>query len=414
VRIAIVGAGVSGLVAAYVLQRAHEVVVFETDARVGGHAHTVRVDEDDATYHVDTGFVVFNDRNYPLFEALLAQLGVASQPSRMSFSVSATDEDFEYAASTPSGLYARRRHLLSPRFQRMVLEVPRFQRLARGLLTGQDEHLSLCEWLERHRFSRMFVERLIVPQAAAVWSAAPQQMWSFPAKFLAEFFANHGMLGLRDRPAWRTIRGGSGRYVQALTGALRAPIRVNSPVARVTRDRDGVLVTPAGQPAERFDHVVIAAHSDQALGMLGDASEHERRLLCAIRYQVNETVLHTDTSLLPRRRRAWASWNYHLMREPPAGSTVTYWMNNLQSLDGRRQFCVTLNRADAIDPASVIERMRYAHPVFTPEAVAAQRAREEISGVNGTSFAGAYWGWGFHEDGVASALRVCERFGLAL
>jgi predicted NAD/FAD-binding protein len=414
VRIGVVGAGVSGLVAAYVLQRAHEVVVFEAQDRIGGHVHTIRVEESDATHHLDTGFIVFNDRNYPGFERLLALLGVASRPSRMSFSVSAIDEDFEYAATSASGLYARRRNLVSPSFQRMVLEVPRFQRLARALLAGEDEGVSLRDWLAQHRFSQAFVERLIVPQVAAVWSANPRQLWSFPARFLAQFFWNHGMLSLRDRPAWRTIQGGSARYVEALAGSLRQPIRIGSPVHTVSRTGDQVLVSAAGQPVERFDHVVIAAHSDQALGMLHDASEHERRLLSAIPYQVNEAVLHTDASLLPRRRRAWASWNYHLSREPPGASTVTYWLNNLQGLDSERQFCVTLNRTEAIDPSQIIERLRYAHPIYTPDAIATQRSRADICGVARTHFCGAYWGWGFHEDGVASALRICERFGLSL
>jgi predicted NAD/FAD-binding protein len=413
-RIAVVGAGVSGLVAAHVLQRAHEIVVFEADHRVGGHAHTVRVDTADRTYHVDTGFIVFNDRNYPRFQRLLELLGVRSQPSRMSFSVSAAHEDFEYAATSPAGLYATPRHLVSPAFQRMVLEVPRFQREARALLHGGDERTSLRDWLAERRFSRWFVERLIVPQAAAVWSADPRQMWSFPARFLAQFFANHGMLGLRDRPNWRTVTGGSIRYVEALTAPFRDRIRIGHPVTAVARDPDGVTVTAAGAPAERFDHVVIATHSDQARRMLTDATDREHELLTAIPYRRNEAVLHTDERLLPRRRRAWASWNYHLLGEVASRPALTYWMNNLQSLDADREFCVTLNRTESIDPSKVIATIPYAHPVYTPDAVTAQRSREEICGAARTHFCGAYWGWGFHEDGVASALRVTERFGLTL
>ncbi len=413
-RFAIVGAGVSGLVAAHVLRRAHEVVVFEAEGRPGGHANTVRVETDDAAYDVDTGFVVFNDRNYPGFERLLAQLGVASQASSMSFSVSATAEDFEYAATSPNGLYARRRHLISPAFQRMVLEVRRFQREARALLLDGDTRTSLRDWLEERAFSDLFVERLIVPQASAVWSADPRELWSFPARFLAEFFDNHGMLGLRDRPRWRTVSGGSARYVEALARPLGDRLRLATPVERIARGEDGVTVTPRGGEAEAFDQVVVATHSDQALAMLADASDAERELLSAIPYQRNEAVLHTDARLLPRRRRAWASWNYHLLPERPSAATVTYWMNNLQSLRADREYCVTLNRTDAVDPAKVIATIPYEHPVFTPEGVAAQRAREEICGARRTHFCGAYWGWGFHEDGVASALRVTERFGLSL
>ena len=264
------------------------------------------------------------------------------------------------------------------------------------------------------RFSRPFIERLIVPQASAVWSAEPSQMWAFPARFLLEFFDNHGMLGFGDRPRWRTVTGGSVRYVDALLRRLDGRIWLDAPVTEVTRATDHVLVTPRGSEPRRFDEVVLATHADQALRMLGDATDRERRLLRAIPYQSNEAVLHTDTAMLPRRRRAWASWNYHLTREPGRRTTVTYHMNRLQSLTADRQFCVTLNRTAEIDPDTVIETIGYAHPVFTADGISAQRRVEEISGRNRTHFAGAYWGWGFHEDGVVSAQRVASRFGLRL
>ncbi len=413
-RIAVVGAGVSGLVVAHLLHDRHDVTVFEAGDYAGGHTNTIRVDTPNETHHVDTGFIVFNDRNYPAFERLLGRLGVASQPSTMSFSVSDGLGDFEYSGASPNGLFAKRSHLATPWFHRMVSDMARFNRAARGLLVGDAGGPSLGEWLERQRFSRPFIERLIVPQASAVWSADPRQLWSFPARFLAEFFDHHGMLGFRDRPRWRVVRGGSARYVEALTAPFAERIRLRTPVRAVRRDRDGVMVWPRGGEGERFDEVVLATHSDQALAVLEDASPVERSVLAAIPYQVNEAVLHTDATLLPSRRRAWASWNYHWQAQPAPRATVTYHMNRLQSLRAEREFCVTLNRSEAIDPDRVIRKITYAHTVFTAKGVAAQRRFSEVSGRDRVHFCGAYWGWGFHEDGVRSALRVAERFGTRL
>jgi predicted NAD/FAD-binding protein len=393
-KVAIIGAGVSGLVSAHLLHAEHDVTVFEARPNAGGHTNTVDVDG----HAVDTGFIVFNDRNYPGFEALLADLGVASQPSDMSFGVS-DGADFEYAAHSPAGLYANPRHVVDPAFQRMVGEYLRFNRAARALLES-DADPSLAEWLREERFSQAFIDKLIVPQAAAVWSADPAQMWTFPARFLVGFFDNHGMLGVRSRPQWRTVTGGSREYVRALTRPFADRIRLDTPVFAVERFEDRVEVD-----GEIFDEVVIAAHADQALAMLRDPSPAEREVLGALPYQANEAVLHTDASIMPRRRRAWASWNYHLgaAAGPP---WVTYWMNRLQALDCEQQYFVTLNRADAIDPAKVIRTIAYAHPVYTSAGQAAQRRHADISGVRRTHYCGAYWSWGFHEDGVQSALRV--------
>ena len=413
-RIAVVGAGVSGLVVAHRLHRAHEVTVFEANGYAGGHTNTIRVDTANETHRVDTGFIVFNDRNYPNFERLLGRLGVAWQPSTMSFSVSDGVGDFEYSSASPNGLFAKRAHLITPWFHRMVADLARFNRAARELLDDRAPDVSLRDWLEHHRFSRGFIERLIVPQVSAVWSAGPQQMWSFPARFLAAFFDNHGMLSFRGRPRWRTVRGGSARYVEALTRPFSDRLRLRTPVQAVTRRGDHVLVKPRGDEVERFDEVVLATHSDQALALLADASDREHEILGAIPYQANEAVLHTDVRMLPWRRRAWASWNYHLLPEPKAVSTVTYHMNRLQSLQAEQEFCVTLNHSEGIDPARVIRRISYAHPVYTEAGVEAQARVHEIDGRNRTHFCGAYWGWGFHEDGVVSALRVGERFGARL
>jgi predicted NAD/FAD-binding protein len=413
-RIAIVGGGVSGLVTAYLLAREHEVTVFEAGRRAGGHTNTIRVDTEYETHHVDTGFIVFNDRNYPNFERLLGRLEVPGQASSMSFGVSDGRGDFEYTGGSPNGLFAKRSHLITPWFHRMIADLTRFQRSARELLGGDDTGPSLGQWLEQQRFSRPFIDRLIVPQASAVWSADPGQMWSFPARFMIEFFDNHGMLGFRDRPRWRTVRGGSYRYVEALLTRFDGRLELDTPVTRVIRADDHVLVTPRGGEPRRFDEVVLATHSDQALAILGDATAREHELLGAIPYQANEAVLHTDTTMLPRRRRAWASWNYHLTDAPGDRTTVTYHMNRLQSLTADREFCVTLNRTGEIDPGKVIATIDYAHPVFTGDGVRAQRGLHEISGQNRTHFAGAYWGWGFHEDGVVSAQRVAGSFGASL
>jgi uncharacterized protein len=413
-KIAIVGAGVSGLVTAHLLAREHEVVIYEAGSYAGGHTNTIRVDTPHETHHVDTGFIVMNDRNYPNFTRLLHQLGVATQDTNMSFSVKGEDEDFEYAG-TPRGLFCQPSNLLSVHFQRMIADLLRFNRELRRLLGREETGESLQDFLVRRRFSEVFVRRLIVPQVSAVWSADPRQISSFPVRFLAEFFANHGMLGFRDRPRWSTVAGGSARYVQALTRPLHERIRLDSPVHSITRAENHVEIVAAGQQAERYDQVVIAAHSDQALAMLSDASEREHEVLGAIPYQRNEAVLHTDSTLLPRRRFARAAWNFHLLGEPKPLSTVTYYMNHLQRLRADRDFCVTLNRSEAIDPAKIIRTIDYSHPVFTPAGVVAQAQHGTLGGfATRTHFCGAYWGWGFHEDGVVSALRACEPFGVSL
>jgi len=405
-RIAIVGTGISGLVAAHLLHREHEITVLEAAPRLGGHTNTVEVESDEGRLAIDTGFIVFNDRNYPRFEALLRELGAPTQQSHMSFSVSDGRGEFEYAG-TPRGIFARPAHLLSPRFLGMLREWRRFNREAQELIGLDGSSPSLGEWLERRRFSRHFVERLIVPQAAAVWSADPRQMWSFPASFLAEFFANHGMYSLRGRPRWRTVSGGSQRYIEAIAAPWRERVRLGAPVRRIERLPAAVRIEAEGCESEEFDQVVIATHSDQALALLADPSAAEREILGAIPYQRNETVLHTDRSLLPRRRAAWASWNFHLGERPAGRAMVTYWMNNLQRLRAEREYLVTLNRSEAIDPAKVLRRLVYDHPVYTREGVSAQGRYAEIGGLRRTHYCGAYWGWGFHEDGVRSAERAC-------
>ena len=410
-RIAIVGSGIAGLTAAYMLHRCHEVTVFEADDRVGGHAHTVELEHGGKRLQLDTGFIVFNDRNYPSFERLMRSLGVAWKPSDMSFSVS-DGRGFEYSSRSLDGVFARRSHLLSPSFVRMLAEIPRFQRAARRLVKSGDDTTSLRLWLRSQGLSDGFTERLLVPQVSAVWSADPGQLWSLPALFVAQFFENHGMLSLRGRPHWRTIESGSASYVRALTKPFGHRIHTGTPVHSVSRGPDGVVLHVQGAEPLCFDQVVLATHSDEALAILADPSEREREILSLIPYQKNEAILHTDRALLPRRRRAWASWNYHLLDQPPGRTTVTYHLNRLQQFKSEREFCVTLNMSDRIDPAQIIKRIAYAHPVYTPAGVAAQeRVREISSAGRRTHFCGAYWGWGFHEDGVRSGLRVAESLG---
>ncbi len=410
-KIAIIGAGVAGLTAAHRLDPDHDVTVFEAGDHAGGHTNTVVVEDPDrGPLAIDTGFIVFNDRTYPHFTALLDELGVAAQPTHMGFSVSADPalEDFEYAG-TPRGLFCQPRNVVRPAFHRMVADLVRFNRELRRVREDGDDTLTLRVMLDRGGYSELFVERLIVPQVSAVWSADPEQMWSFPVIFLAEFFENHGMLSLRDRPQWLTVAGGSQTYVREIERRLRRPVRTRAPVTSVIRHPAHVEITIAGaQRAERFDEIVLACHSDQALALLADPSPAERRILGAIPYQANEAVLHTDERLLPRRRHARQAWNFHLLAEPKDRTTVTYWMNHLQRLDAPTDYCVTLNLTERIDPRRVIATVPCAHPVFTPAGIAAQDRHDDISGVRRTHYCGAYWRWGFHEDGVWSALRVVE------
>jgi uncharacterized protein len=412
-QIAIVGAGISGLVCARLLGDGNDITVFEANDYAGGHTNTIRVNTAEETHAVDTGFIVLNDRTYPNFRRLLAAVGVETQPSEMSFSVS-DGRNFEYNGASPNGLFARRSHLARPSFHRMVRDLLRFNREAPALIGLNGSGPSLGDFLAEGGYSPQFVKRLLVPQVSAVWSADPKRVWDFPASMLAEFFANHGMFGLTDRPSWLTVKGGSSRYVDALTRPLGERLRLSTPVRRVERFDDCVEVTPAGGEPERFDDVVLAVHSDQALRMLTDPSAAEAEVLGSIPYQPNETVLHSDRSLLPRRRRAWASWNFHLQERVTGKTTVTYHMNKLQSLRADREFCITLNRTEAIAPESMIRVLRYDHPVYTPAGLAAQRRWDEVSGIRRTHYCGAYWGYGFHEDGVVSGLRVCAHFGRSL
>jgi len=408
-RIAIVGTGVSGLVCAHLLSRRHDVTVFEADPRPGGHAHTVRIDLPDETHEVDTGFLVYNERNYPGLVRLFDGLGVATKASDMSFSVSDDVSGVEWRGTSLTTLFAQRRNALRPTFLRMLADVVRFNRTARALLTEEHPtHRSLAEMLAEGRWSSRFVEWYLIPMGSSIWSADPSTFLDMPAVTFARFFDNHGLLDYGDQPSWRTVDGGSRRYVEAILAPLGDAVRLSSPVAKVTRRDDGVEIHTDMGP-ERFDHVVLATHSDQALRLLSDPSVPEREVLGAIRYQPNRATLHTDERLLPRSRRAWASWNYHRLADQPRLATLTYRMASLQGIDSAHEILVTLNRDDAIRDDRVLARFDYAHPVFDVAAIAAQRRHEELNGARRTWFCGAYWGYGFHEDGVQSARAVCRR-----
>jgi len=412
VKIAVVGSGISGLVAAHVLARRHDVVLFEADARVGGHTHTVDVAEDGRKVPVDTGFIVFNERTYPNFLALLRQLGVPWKESDMSFSVRSDRRDFEYGAPALGAIFAQKRNLLDPRFHRMLIDIFRFYREAKELLDEGSE-VPLLEWLEARGYSRGFVEDHLLPLVGAVWSSSCQGVREFPARFLARFFENHGFLEVNRAFPWLTVQGGSREYVRAILGGFRGEVRTASPVERITRE-DGVTVKAAGQAPERFDHAVVAVHADQALRMLGDASPLETELLGQFPYRANKVRLHADDRVMPRRKQAWAAWNYHLDDAGQDGATVTYWMNKLQGPAARRDYFVTLNRDGAVADDRTLLDITYDHPIFSPSGVVTQKRHGELIGHRDTSYCGAYWRNGFHEDGVVSALRVCDRFGEAL
>jgi predicted NAD/FAD-binding protein len=411
---AIIGGGISGLTAAYLLCDEHEVTLYEANNYLGGHTNTVDVPLAGVTWPVDTGFIVFNERTYPNFIRLLDRLGVASQPSVMNFSVSSEKNGLEYCATNFDTLFAQRRNLLNLPFWRMLREILRFNRESRELYESGDMTLTLGTYLSSHGYSSAFVDTFLVPMGAAIWSADPHQFLQFPAAAFVRFFVNHGILNVIDQPKWRVVSGGSRSYVEPLVRPFRDRVRLSTPVERVRRLANRVEITPLDGPAEAYDQVIIAAHSDQALAMLADPSEAERELLSAIPYQKNDTVLHTDSRLLPVHPRARASWNCRIPRLEQAGVSLTYWMNRLQSLAAPVDFCVTLNAPDQIAPDKVLRRIAYHHPVYSTAAFQAQKRRQEINGVNRTWFCGAYWGYGFHEDGVKSALAVCRHFGKGL
>lgn len=412
-KLAIVGSGVSGLVCAYLLSPHHEVTLLEKEPRIGGHTHTVHVQHEGRSFDVDTGFIVFNERNYPLFCRLLDRLGVRSRPTTMSFSVHDEATGFEYGGTSIAGAIGPCSNLLRPRWWTVAAGIATLGTKGRSLLAEAGSTATIGDLYRSGRLSQGFLNDYLVPMAAAIWSAPRDTLLQFPARFMLRFFDNHGMLDLRERPQWRTIQGGSHAYIKAMKPVLDRCTIVHTLVESIRRGPDGVEVWAGGR-RQRFDRVIIAAHSDEALRLLADATNDETSVLREMPYQANDVILHTDPSLLPRRRRCWAAWNYRIAPDPSAPIAVTYNMSILQGLDTRTPICVSLNAADRVDPARTIQRHTFHHPVYTIAGDAARARWNQISGVHRTHFCGAYWGNGFHEDGVASAVRVCEQLGVHL
>lgn len=410
-RIAVVGTGISGMVAARLLCVEHDVHVFEANDYVGGHTNTVRLEAFGRTYDADTGFMVFNDRTYPDFVRMLDGLGVPWRFSDMSFSVRCERTGLEYQGSTLNGLFAQRRNLVRLSFWRMLRDILRFNREARRLIGTPGEEMDLGGFLLDRRFGREFTERYLLPMGSAIWSCPPGEFRRFPMRYLAGFMHNHGLIQIWNRPQWKTVCGGAVNYVEPLTRPYADRIRLSTPVASVRRHEDRVTVTPKDGPPEVFDAVVLACHADQSLAMLSDASEAEREILSAFPYQRNDILLHVDAGILPRRRRAWASWNYHILAEPDQPVALTYNLNRLQGHESPEPLCETLNHLEAIDPHQILRRLVYDHPVYSRESIDAQRRYNEINGRRRTYFCGAYWGYGFHEDGMRSGLAVGRCFG---
>ncbi len=414
-KIAIIGSGIAGLTSAYLLNRSHDITVFEAADWIGGHTHTVDVQLNGRDYAIDTGFIVFNDWTYPNFIRLLGQLGVTFKPTEMSFSVSDPKTRTEYNGNNLNSLFAQRSNLLSPSFWGMLRDILRFNREALSDLENQRiaQDTTLGDYLHSRSYGTRFIEHYIVPMGAAIWSMSLADMLAFPLQFFVRFFKNHGLLSVSNRPQWCVIEGGSSRYIKPLTASFAQRIRLSCPVSLVERDAEGVTVhSSAG--IERFDKVVFACHSDQALKMLAQPSAAEREILGALPYAENDVVLHTDTSLLPKRPLAWASWNYRLGGGEQQLAAVTYDMNILQGIYSETTFCVSLNQTHAINPNKILARYSYAHPQYSLAGVEAQARWPELDGVNHTWFCGAYWANGFHEDGVVSGLRVASALGESL
>jgi predicted NAD/FAD-binding protein len=412
-KIAVIGTGIAGMVSAWSLHHAgHQVSVFEAGSYIGGHTNTVTVQLGGQSYAVDTGFIVFNDWTYPNFIRLMELLGVASQPTTMSFSVHDPRSGLEYNGTSINTLFAQRRNFLRPSFYRMIRDILRFGREAPLLLTGKDDDalLTIDDYVRKNNYSKEFVEHYLLPMGGAIWSAGTSAMRTFPARYFVQFFKNHGMLSVDERPQWRVISNGSASYIKRLTEPFKNNISLNSPVQFIRRDDHGVTVQ-INNEAQRFDQVIIATHGNQALRLLSDPTPNEQDILSHFSTTRNEAVLHTDITLMPRRRRAWAAWNYRMSTDELAQVPVTYDMNALQGLDAPERFLVTLNPNEPIAPGRILRRITYQHPHYTSQAVAAQKRWSEINGVNRTYYCGAYWGYGFHEDGVVSAMRVATALG---
>ena len=410
-RVAVIGSGIGGLGSAWLLSRQHEVVLFEKSATLGGHTDTHEIELGDRRHAVDTGFIVSNREHYPLLTRLFAELGVATQATTMSFSVHDAASGLEYNAGSLGGLFCQPRNLVSPRFWRMLGDLRRFYREAPGLLSDTDAGPTLGEYLRQNRYSDVFRDDHLLPMASALWSSPSRRILDFPAIELVRFMANHHMLQISGRPEWRVVSGGSQRYIDAMRENWSVKERLGCPVSRVSRHPGRVEIRSAAG-VETFDQIVLACHSDDALALLADATPAEQSILGDLGYQDNDTVLHTDASVLPENRRAWAAWNAHIPVDREAPCSVSYWMNALQSIESSEPLIVSLNRTSQIDPAKILRHINYRHPLQTLASARARRRKAEIQGQSGTWFAGAYWGFGFHEDGLRSAHEIATALGV--
>ena len=409
-KLAIIGSGIAGNVLAYHLHKDHDITVFEANDYAGGHTHTHDININNSNYKIDTGFIVFNENTYPNFISLLEQLNVETQKSSMSFSVKCEKTGLEYNGNNLNSMFAQRSNLLRPSFYRMIKDILRFNRECVSILEQSDITISLGQYLKDNNYSQQFIDQYIIPMGSAILSSSYQQMMDFPAHFFIRFFYNHGLLNVKNRPDWYVIKGGSSAYVKKLTQGFSQQIRLNSPVQRVKRFATHVEITTDDMQSEKFDYVLFACHGDQALKMLSSPDSFEQNVLSAFTYQDNEAILHTDTKLLPRRKLAWAAWNYHNTDNQSSPVAVTYNMNILQGIRSAETFCVTLNNTRAIDESKIIKRLHYAHPLFTQEAISSQSKHSTLNGLNRCFYAGAYWRYGFHEDGVVSALNTINDF----
>ncbi len=410
--IAIIGSGVSGLTAAYLLSKKHHVTVFEKNDRIGGHTATVDIEKEGEELAIDTGFIVFNDKTYPNFLALLSEIGIGKQATEMSFSVHNCQTGMEYNGHNLNTLFAQRLNLFRPKFWLLVKEILRFNKLCKRVFETQNYQsgLTLGRFLSLNKFGDYFAEHYILPMGAAIWSSSLAQMEDFEFRFFVQFFHNHGLLNIADRPQWYVIPNGSRSYLAPLCKPFKNNIKLNADITTLRRVNGKVQLDFNQADSQIFDEVVIACHSDEALALLTDASLEESNILSAMPYSENSVILHTDKKLLPQREKAWASWNYQLSKDRNKAASVTYNMNILQGMQSNHTFCVTLNQKDDIDPKEILREFTYHHPIFSAKSISAQKQRNKICGVNHTHFAGAYWHNGFHEDGVRSAVEVAQRF----
>ena len=411
--IAIVGSGISGLTCAYLLSDAHKITLFEANNYLGGHTNTIDIELEGSTYAIDTGFIVYNEKTYPLFKKILRQLNVQTQSSNMSFSVKCERTGLEYKPTSLNSLFGQRKNMLRTEFFGMLNGILEFNKGARKLLDKDvDSQETVKQFVDKMKINTMTFEKFVIPMASAIWSTSPDLMKSIPIDYLARFFNNHGLLSINNHPQWRVIKGGAREYIKKMVARFSDSIRLNSKVVRITRKPEGVKLKTGNNVTANFDAVILACHSDQALEMLQDPTSKETEILSSIPYQENIALLHTDTSVLPLRKRIWASWNSNIPLKKENKVSLTYNMKMLQSIKCPDTICVSLNMEERIKPEKVLKRIIYNHPVYNKTTVNAQNRKHEINGLNNTYYAGAYWKYGFHEDGVKSALDVCRHFGV--